>query len=896
MKSKRIISAICIVCLSVCVANAQTEKASDNVKAWKVANCTIPYDINYEGEPFRIKWGMDTAWDSEENVRRGIAFIGKQQIELARASFNPNLDLTSAGELSSGHISALKSRLNHIGLIGKHVEILLNDDPVDSKIMSMYQNDPKKWAQLFDKTVEYAQNLGFKVVGIAPFNEPDYGWGQDYGSGAKVNFLNICKAVRSGDFPRLDTIRLCGGNTLNDDKALEWYNYLKTYLEEGNTHQLAGSFDNYANFFTQVKADGKIGTADELHNIMEAMVGVQYGMTQGIWWGFDGLARGEFCRASFGDRLAYGEDRTNWTAGSVYRNTLDNRYEAFVGTSERQANKSSYLFVSTDRDVYYDGQGPQREFLVQTPGGTGYQQGQTNAERVVNITFGEDVQPFAINGTYIFMNKATQMVLGTKNGGSSNGTSLVQGKNVGKNYQQWIVTPLDSAHGGDFSYYMMKGVASNKYPNVWNWSLSNGGAVNLYNDDGVGNNEQWWFEYDGDGYYYVHSKHSNLVLGISGTSAGASITQQTKGKTESAQSRQLWRLMPVDAECELEAPVSPTGLKATPLNASILLSWNANSEDDIDGYTILRRPKGGEWNTIARCVKGTGFLDNLCIQGVEYEYKIKAVDRSVNTSECSESITAQTLDEKTMIMRLEFEKDLCDWSENHFDAAHYGATAYSTVSALRKSGNSSLSLDGNKYVQLPYSVGDMKEMSVAMWVKIGNTSATWARLFDFGNGTNQYMFLTTNSGSDMRLVMKNNGAEEILSTKKIANLSWHHIAVTLGEKTVSLYLDGELVAETEEMKIRPSDFHPAMCYLGRSQYVADPLLKAYFDDVRIYNYALSAGEVESIMDEATGIEDLIAEDNDAPVINGKIYNLAGQIVDENYKGIVIVNGKKMLLR
>lgn len=37
------------------------------------------------------------------------------------------------------------------------------------------------------------------------------------------------------------------GNTLNSDQALPWYNYLKDQLDEGNTHQLAGSFDNFAN-------------------------------------------------------------------------------------------------------------------------------------------------------------------------------------------------------------------------------------------------------------------------------------------------------------------------------------------------------------------------------------------------------------------------------------------------------------------------------------------------------------------------------------------------------------------------------------------------------------------------------------------------------------------------
>jgi hypothetical protein len=44
----------------------------------------------------------------------------------------------------------------------------------------------------------------------------------------------------------------------------------------------------------------------------------------------------------------------------------------------------------------------------------------------------------------------------------------------------------------------------------------------------------------------------------------------------------------------------------------------------------------------------------------------------------------------------------------------------------------------------------------------------------------------------------------------------------------------------------------------------------------------------------TSIEDIeaatAAKNTDA------IYNLAGQLVDENYKGVVIINGKKVLMK
>ena len=45
--------------------------------------------------------------------------------------------------------------------------------------------------------------------------------------------------------------------------------------------------------------------------------------------------------------------------------------QAFVGASERMATTTSYRVFSKDRDVFYDGYGPQRDYTVTIPGGSG---------------------------------------------------------------------------------------------------------------------------------------------------------------------------------------------------------------------------------------------------------------------------------------------------------------------------------------------------------------------------------------------------------------------------------------------------------------------------------------------------------------------------------------------
>ena len=136
-------------------------------------------------------------------------------------------------------------------------------------------------------------------------------------------------------------------------------------------------------------------------------------------------------------------------------------------------------------------------------------------------------------------------------------------------------------------------------------------------------------------------------------------------------------------------------------------------------------------------------------------------------------------------------------------------------------------------------------MTIATWV-YSTSSSNWQRIFDFGNGQEQYMFLTPTNGSQMRFVMKNGGEEEILSTTTLGRNAWHHVAVTIGNTEVALYVDGKVVASSTSMTIRPMDINPVRNYIGRSQFVSDPRFKGNIDDFRIYNCALSAENIAKI--------------------------------------------------
>lgn len=927
---------ILLAALASMSIDASAQTCSDFLKAYKPTDAVVPFDVNSEGETFRIKWGMDTAWDWDFNVNRGVAHYGKGNFETGRISFTPNDLVIDNGDgtytLTAAQKKTLQNRINHIKATGA-TEVNINSDQEamnDRDGVSHYQGKPEEWYKLIKASVAYAQSQGLKVVSISPFNEPDYGWQQykyrllyndinraqpaDMINGKK-DFLEIAKLIKADPF--FDGIRICGGNTLSCDEALPWYNYLKEHLDEGNTHQLAGSFDTYANFFKQVKADGKVATADELHNVGEAIVGAQYGMETGIWWAFDAKARGQFMHDSNeGVRIGYAEDRSHWTVSAVYRNEETKEVHGYVGSSERQANTSSYQFVSKGKEVFFNGYGPTRHWMYEIPGGPkgSYQNGQINAEKLFDITWGEDVAPLPeVNGTYKIMNASSKKFL--TYGGVNANVKSDSHKSSGTT-QQWIVSPITKF--GDCSYHVLDnaGVPA-QHMNLRDKNLNDNAEVMTYAGDHP-DEEQWYIKYAGEGYYYIISRLSDKYLYCSSTTAGTQLrlkTAPTASTKDTERKKYMWRFQPSDSKSDTKAPAAPEMVSARQRSASIELTWKAPADEDVTSYTILRADNG-EWNTIGRGDTLTTFVDNSVTPGHSYAYKVFAVDYSGNRSAFSDTINAAPLHDKAMLCQLQFDESLNDATANKYSAAIYGDAKYSTTSSLVKSGKASLNMTaGTNYAMISPSLADLDEMTISTWVRMSNSYAGWMRLFDFGNGTDQYMFFTPSNGSQMRFVMKNGGDEQILSngTKKLASAKWQHVAVTIkpingGKVQAILYVDGAVVAESSEFTIKPSDIAPSLCYIGRSMFSGDPLLKAYIDDFRIYNHALSADEITAVMadlgdvaaDYKDTFKDVTPSEPDAILgteaddETAQTYDLNGRATNSNAAGIVIKQNKKYL--
>jgi Alpha-L-arabinofuranosidase B, catalytic/Alpha-L-arabinofuranosidase B (ABFB) domain/Concanavalin A-like lectin/glucanases superfamily/Lamin Tail Domain/NPCBM-associated, NEW3 domain of alpha-galactosidase len=178
-----------------------------------------------------------------------------------------------------------------------------------------------------------------------------------------------------------------------------------------------------------------------------------------------------------------------------------------------------------------------------------------------------------------------------------------------------------------------------------------------------------------------------------------------------------------------------------------------------------------------------------------------------------------------------------------------------------KIGNA-VQLSGNgEYVSLPNGIlSGLHDFTISAWVNPSANTA-WSRVFDFGAGTNDYMFLTLSAGGGplrFAITSSGNGAEQQLNGPGNLPLNtWSHLAVTLSGTTGTLYVNGQPVATNTNMTLNPAALGVTnQNWIGRSQFGADPFLAATVDDFQIYDRALSAAEIATLASGQPGAGDV----------------------------------------
>jgi hypothetical protein len=164
-----------------------------------------------------------------------------------------------------------------------------------------------------------------------------------------------------------------------------------------------------------------------------------------------------------------------------------------------------------------------------------------------------------------------------------------------------------------------------------------------------------------------------------------------------------------------------------------------------------------------------------------------------------------------------------------------------------------LSYTNQGHVVMPAGLlADLCEVTIATWVYVNGDANAFARIWDFGQDTTRYMFLTPITNVDnfarFAISVSGNGHEEgIKAQMAVPTLKWTHVALVVGATSATLYFDGTPVGTTSSMTLRPADLGATVNnYIGRSQFPSDPYLDGDIDEFRVYSRALSQQEIEAL--------------------------------------------------
>jgi hypothetical protein len=162
-----------------------------------------------------------------------------------------------------------------------------------------------------------------------------------------------------------------------------------------------------------------------------------------------------------------------------------------------------------------------------------------------------------------------------------------------------------------------------------------------------------------------------------------------------------------------------------------------------------------------------------------------------------------------------------------------------------------LSSASRAYVSLPQGIAaKLSAMTIATWVKL-KSGAAFQRIFDLGVDTGTFMYLV-NAGTSgfvrFRIVSDPLNKNQVLEGAEALPVGkWTHVAVTVGDNGVSIYVDGAQVAQQAPAALRPSDLGTTVNnFIGRSPFPDDPYLDGQIDELRIYNRVLTTAEIGSL--------------------------------------------------
>lgn len=162
--------------------------------------------------------------------------------------------------------------------------------------------------------------------------------------------------------------------------------------------------------------------------------------------------------------------------------------------------------------------------------------------------------------------------------------------------------------------------------------------------------------------------------------------------------------------------------------------------------------------------------------------------------------------------------------------------------------------DGS-YLQLPNGILEDKDaVTISMWVKL-TTNTGYQRIWDFGTGTDKYMYLLSDGGNDgfkgyaSAITVDGWSNEKGVAKGQDNNIDknrWVLTTVVMDGAKMSLYENGKQIGETKDTGLTVKALgNTTNNYIGYGQF-GDAPTKGQFAEVKIYNKALTADQIKEM--------------------------------------------------
>ncbi len=163
--------------------------------------------------------------------------------------------------------------------------------------------------------------------------------------------------------------------------------------------------------------------------------------------------------------------------------------------------------------------------------------------------------------------------------------------------------------------------------------------------------------------------------------------------------------------------------------------------------------------------------------------------------------------------------------------------------------------DDGTYLQMPDGVlKDCDAVTISMWVKL-TTDTGYQRIWDFGSNQTSYMYLLSDGGNPgfegyTSAITTGGWGQEVGVSKGVGkNIDknrWVLTTVVMDGSKMSLYENGQQVKTAVDTKLTVKDLgNTTNNYIAYGQF-GNPPTKGQFAEVKIYNKALTAEEIQSM--------------------------------------------------